>query len=464
MEFVSTINDVADRSGSASSQMEAHIKSFHGVTSDVLRDITTLSQQFEERGRTLALAAETIDTANRRTEEVLGDKQRVLDDLVNHLDNKTADFDQRLVRFAGLLKDQFEAAEARARDIARVIAESSNEGARAISSQYELTRSVSEEERKRTSEALTRIYEQAAGETQSHFQRASERFSEIVRDMKEMAATIQSELDSTRAEVRRGVLELPQETAESASQMRKVIVEQIEALAELNRIVTRHGRGVDAAEPGRRAVREEPVAAIATARAEARPMPPMAPIAPMARIERERPVAPARPAPPPPPPPPPPRRMEAPATAPSQGDSRGGGGWLSDLLTRASREDAAPPPEERPVRHTIESLDSLSVDIARMIDHDAAAELWDRYKRGERNVFTKRLYTLQGQKTFEEIGKRYRGDREFKQTVDRYIAEFERLLEEVSHDDRGSMMARTYLTSETGKVYTMLAHAAGRFD
>jgi hypothetical protein len=26
------------------------------------------------------------------------------------------------------------------------------------------------------------------------------------------------------------------------------------------------------------------------------------------------------------------------------------------------------------------------------------------------------------------------------------------------------MLVRTYLTSETGKVYTMLAHAAGRFD
>jgi hypothetical protein len=26
------------------------------------------------------------------------------------------------------------------------------------------------------------------------------------------------------------------------------------------------------------------------------------------------------------------------------------------------------------------------------------------------------------------------------------------------------MLARSYLTSETGKVYTMLAHAAGRFD
>ncbi|MGA8410777.1 MAG: hypothetical protein WB756_03380, partial [Xanthobacteraceae bacterium] len=103
-------------------------------------------------------------------------------------------------------------------------------------------------------------------------------------------------------------------------------------------------------------------------------------------------------------------------------------------------------------------------DIARMIDHDAAAELWERYNRGERNVFTRRLYTMQGQKAFDEIRRRYRADREFKQTVDRYIAEFERLLEEVSRDDRGQVVVRTYLTSETGKVYTMLAHAAGRIE
>jgi hypothetical protein len=174
----------------------------------------------------------------------------------------------------------------------------------------------------------------------------------------------------------------------------------------------------------------------------------------------------------------PPRRAESPPLNPAQdkgAPQQGRGGWLSDLLSRASRESDEPAPrdersrgdgrgDDRPVRHTIESLDSLSVDIARMIDHDAAAELWDRYNRGERNVFTRRLYTMQGQKTFEEIRKRYRADREFKQTVDRYVGEFERLLDEVSRDDRGQMVARTYLTSETGKVYTMLAHAAGRFD
>jgi hypothetical protein len=264
--------------------------------------------------------------------------------------------------------------------------------------------------------------------------------------MKEMSGEVQRELETTRAELRRGILELPQETAESAAQMRRVIVEQMDALAELNRVVARHAR--DTAEPARRAE-----AMVANAgRGESRP------------TQRFESIGGGRAAPPPPPAPPAApqqRRPEAPAPG---GDGRGGG-WLSDLLSRASRDEAPPAPvEERPARHTIESLDSLSVDIARMIDHDAAAELWDRYKRGERNVFTRKLYTMQGQRTFEEIRRRYRSDREFKQTVDRYIGEFERLLDEVPRDDRGAVMARTYLTSDTGKVYTMLAHAAGRFE
>ena len=99
-----------------------------------------------------------------------------------------------------------------------------------------------------------------------------------------------------------------------------------------------------------------------------------------------------------------------------------------------------------------------------MIDHDAAIDLWDRYRRGERNVFSRHLYTQQGQQTFDEIGRRYRADGEFRATVDRYTHEFERLLNEVSQEDRNGQMARSYLTSETGKVYTMLAHASGRFD
>ncbi len=449
-EFVTTMNQLADRSGATSSKVEEQINSFHNITGNVLREITAVAEQFDERGRALASAAELVDTSNRRTEQTLAERRSSMDALVGHLDGKAQELDQRLTRFATLLKDSFEAAEGRAREIAQVIAESTAEGSRAITSQYELVRSTSEQERQRTGEALRGLYDQATGDTQTLFRQVSERFAEIVRDMKGMAGEIQHELETTRAEMRRGVLELPQEAAESTAQMRRVIVEQIDALAELNRIVARHAHAIDTAEPMRRGVRDE--VAAGGARSEPRPA---------ARLEvvggggRSAPAA------------PPPRRPEGPAAPPPQGNGRNGGngrdGWMSELLARASRDEEGGG-KERPARHALESLDSLSVDIARMIDHDAAGELWDRYKRGERNVFTKRLYTMQGQKTFDEIRKRYRGERDFKQTVDRYIGEFERLLDDASRDDRGAVVARTYLTSETGKVYTMLAHAAGRFE
>ena len=106
------------------------------------------------------------------------------------------------------------------------------------------------------------------------------------------------------------------------------------------------------------------------------------------------------------------------------------------------------------------SLNSLSVDIARAIDHDASIELWDRYRRGERDVFTRRLYTLKGQQTFDEIRRKYQSDGEFRAAVDRYCEDFEKLLKDVARNDRDNVMTQTYLTSDTGKVYTMLAHAA----
>jgi cell division septum initiation protein DivIVA len=408
-----------------------------------LNDLTGLAAQFDNHGRMLAQAVELVDKSNRRADENVNERRLTLDALVASLDAHTSDLDDRLKSFSSLLDESLEAATSRAREVARIVAETSTGSSRAIAEQFDVVRTNAEQERKHTTEAMRSIYEQATGDAHAMFRDATERFGELLQNVKQMSAEMQRELETTRQELRRGVFELPQETAESAAQMRRVIVDQIEALAELNRIVARHGRGLDASEPVRRIPREEPILANAGVRAEA----------PRAAVRGD--IAGASP-------PTAPRRTEAPSLSP--GNGRGGGGWLSDLLSRASREpqDTARG-DDRPARHTIESLDSISVDIARMIDHDAAAELWERYKRGERNVFTRRLYTLQGQKAFDEIRKRYRSDRDFKQTVDRYINEFERLLEEVSRGDRGQVVARTYLTSETGKVYTMLAHAAGRF-
>ena len=112
----------------------------------------------------------------------------------------------------------------------------------------------------------------------------------------------------------------------------------------------------------------------------------------------------------------------------------------------------------------VDSLNSLSVDIARAIDHNVSMELWERYRNGERNVFTRRLYTMKGQQTFDEIRRKYQRDTDFRSAVDRYIADFEMLLQDASRKDPDNTRSKSYLTSDTGKVYTMLAHASGRFD
>ncbi len=466
-EFVAAMSDLSSKSGATTAKVEQHLGTFNNVTSRVLSDLSVLAEQFTSHGRALAEAVDLLDVSNRRAEENIGSRQSAMESLVAMLDTRTEDFGDRLQRFSTLLDESLDTAAARAREIAGVVADSSNESVQAIEQQYELVRKTSDEERARTAEALNRVYEESSAEVQGMFNQTAARFTEIIQGMKQMAGEMQQELEATRAELRRGVLELPQETSESTAQMRRVIVDQIEALAELNRIVARHGRSLDASEPVRRDV--EPLyASGGTRAAPARPLRPDVGAAAPQAPGRDITGAPAR------------RSGGGPTLSPlpggkDDGNSRNNGnGWLSDLLSRASREDAAPTAspsprglargDDRTARDSVDSIDSLSVDIARMIDHDVAAELWERYKRGERGAFSRRLYTPQGLKAFDEIRSKYRTDPEFRQTVEHYIHEFERLLDDVSRGDRGPTVARNYLTSDTGKVYTMLAHAAGRFD
>jgi hypothetical protein len=466
-DFVSAMNDVTVRNGSAAQMLEDQLSTFNDKTSKALHDLTSLSSQFDAHGRALAEAASVVEQSNQSTSQSVAERKATLESLVTTIDLRTADLEQRLSRFTGLLDESLAAAEERARDIARVVAETAGAGSVAISRNFENVRATAEEERRVTADTMHAIYQQSTQEADAMFKQSAEKFANLVASMKQMASEMHHELESTRNELRRGVLEMPQEAAESTAQMRKVIVDQIEALAELNRIVAHHGRGLDVASAGRSAAppppspppprQEEPVA-----------MPMLAAVG--SRNEtRLREGNSASSLPPPDLGGPASRRTEAPPVSPASSSDQGRDGWLSDLLSRADgpgpvagrdggpgRGRAAPPSSGG------NPLESLSLDISRLMDRNLAAEMWDRYQRGESKAFSKRLYTPAGQKAFDEVGRKYRSDRAFKQTVDRYITEFERLLDEVAREDRGPQALRNHLTSETGLVYTLLAHAAGR--
>jgi hypothetical protein len=431
--FHQTLEGVIGATRSTAERMDGQIRALNESSNGVLRDVSNMAIRFEEQVRLVAATNEALSQTHQRIDDGLASRREAIDQITNVLSDRTGDLEERLTRFNKMLGETFEHAQNKAQEIARAVAESTAGATQSIARQYELIRNSSSEERDRTNVALKDTYDEAMQSVNAMFSEANARFLEASRDLREISEDIQRTLDTTREEIRRTVFELPTETKESANAMRRVVADQIKALSELNDIVARHGR--DQAPVAYEYQEEMAAVGGRPAPRGALPRPQYdgggdLPPAPPARREPE------------------PRRPAADRTA-----------RLDEALTKKSRQAE---PEAEDNASGIESLDSLSTDIARMIDHDEASEAWERFKRGERGVFNRRLYTNAGQKTFEEIRKKYRRSANFRETVDRYIDEFEKLLEQVSRDDRGQALTRTYLTSDTGKVYTLLAHAAGR--
>ncbi len=412
---------------------------------NVLTGMSNIAERLENQGGVLHEATRLIDAAQTNFESTLEAKQQSLQDLAVGLVSRSDEINKTMGSFGEMITTMVEDVNVRSKGVGGAV----------------------------------------SAEISAAIDDATQRFSEAADAMRVTAEAVRSELEETRTQMRRGVLELPDETHQSATAMRRVVADQVAALRDLSDIVQKSGKMLDATPAATRAgVQQQFPAHGSHALAE-----PQQPAFPPPLPPRT-----AQSGPPPLPPRQPPRQA---AHAPSlDAHLRGtvdpvaeyagepnahpghepqqGKGWVSDLLRRASNEGQTVPPappssarteqpgDNRSPLHVVESLNSLSMDIARAIDHETSVELWERYQRGERNVFTRRLYTLQGQQTFDEIRDKYLREPEFHAAVDRYVEDFERLLRDVSVNDRDSMMTQTYLTSDTGKVYTMLAHAAGR--
>jgi hypothetical protein len=272
---------------------------------------------------------------------------------------------------------------------------------------------------------------------------ATKRFADATEEMRRTADSIRGDLDATRAELRKGVLEMPQEARESTTAIRRAVGEQIKALKELSDIVAKSGRSIDVSDKS------------SPPQPQPQPQPPRRLVPPQPRSAEQN----SEPAP----------KAEKPRP-PVEEPRPKTGAWVRDLLSGAARaesedgEVAVQRSEPSPSAPVADSLNSLSVDIARAIDDNAFLDLWNRYRRGETHVFTRRLYTLQGQQTFDEIRRKYQRDTEFRSVVDHYVTDFEKLLAEATTNSKDGQIGSRYLMSDTGKVYTMLAHASGRFD
>src|SRR6185437_14546133 len=415
-----------------------------------------------------------LSQAGATSLDQLQERRSAMDALAETFTTRADEIDERMRGFAQSIADTINGTERRLLDArARMEELLSGSGDQVNSALGTATtelesrlgdfREAASTETEKASDVLRQTQQTMILEMQQALEEATQRFNETAAAMRQTAKEMGSELEATRSELARGVIELPEETRTSAAAMRRVVAEQIEALSELNAIVRAQSATHDLTE---RRSTARPEQARETREPRPEPTPSYRPEAPRAAT-----AAPATPAPAPAPTPrtvtvaeaPAPRPTFAPiaeglkaAPTPAAPTTRGddaNGGWLRDVLRNANGPASAPQQQ---------NLTALTDEIARSIDPGALAEAWQRYQMGEQNVFSRRIYTLTGQATYDQVKRRLTGDAEFAKNAQSYMSEFEQLLQRAASGADPVAETRAYLTSDRGKVYTMLAHASGR--
>ncbi|GAA5103158.1 hypothetical protein [Bartonella acomydis] len=267
---------------------------------------------------------------------------------------------------------------------------------------------------------------------------ASMRFSGAAKDIRRSADEVRLELSKINNDINENVQKLPEKTKETTQTIRSALNEQIIALKDLVGIIEKNNQK----------------------NANGQLMPAIPTSSTLKRNENISPEVIKKIVPP------------KPVLQQDQSKKRQNK-WVSNLLEGASREETwynemphdtvFASVQTKPCSAN-ESLNSLAAGIVKAMNHNAIIELWDHYRRGQKNIITEHLYTLNGKKIFDMIKRKYMSDLNFKRSVNQYVMDFEKLLRDVSRSSSSANATRKYLTSDTGKVYTMLAHASGRIQ
>jgi hypothetical protein len=85
--------------------------------------------------------------------------------------------------------------------------------------------------------------------------------------------------------------------------------------------------------------------------------------------------------------------------------------------------------------------------------------LWKRYYKGERGLFARQFLEV---RELDKVRERYRGNNEFRRYVDRYIADFEKILADARGAEHEELLTTAFVTADVGKIFILLREALGK--
>ncbi|MEC9369600.1 MAG: hypothetical protein VX871_13020, partial [Pseudomonadota bacterium] len=469
----------------ARESLTSQADSLKEVSKSLLNQIHGLTQRFEKQGQAIVTASQALDSSNAQIDSILERRHQEISALLDTVSGKAQSLDRMMRSYTGVIESSLAHVEGRARELTATLAQESAHQSRATVEEIERLRAETTAHTSNAIYELRNNFRQITDEVGAQLNALTSQFGESTRQMRSSASQTAGEIESVRRELQSRMHELPEQTRKNAASLRRAVADQISALETLSNLATEqrqfspppalpprgglgqpaltdHSFGQPPRQPssfGQQPVQpgnfgqpprhQDDLSSVTSNLARQ-----------LGNVQAGQP-APAQRTPLRSPPPPPPR-------GPAPDPNAGRGNWsVGDLLARASqpeqRSGFGSPPSPTAHRAPPTKRNDLRLhDIASAIDDRTAADIWDHIRRGEAHAISPHMYGHQGRATFEEISRRYQGDPEFRSTVDRYMGDFERLLSDAEARGRGGDAMQNYLTSETGRVYLMLAHASGR--
>ncbi len=476
--FRETTDNIASESIQAVEALASQANVLKDVSEGLLSQVNSLTDRFENKGQSIMQVAHALESSQTRIDTVLETRQSELSGLIEHISSKAQDLDGMMKSYSNQLENSLSDAQIRAKELAETITHESQAKSQDAIAELEKLRKTTEFQAERAVTELRDRFSSVTQEVTDQISTLSTQFSDTTDELRQTATKAASEIDQAHTEIKKKIDVLPETTQQSADAMRKALQDQLKALDSLTTIANQQGRARDVSQsasyvqspskPSRRPQISSPPAPAPAPPNQAgsptqRPQPPSNEVSQKPYVNELDVVAASLSQYP--------QNRQENLNFGGPVDASGQQWSMGDLLARASEPDEAymGPSQFREEKRQGGSpaismpLHSINMDaIARAIDHKTAAQLWRRYQSGERGFFNRNLYTPEGQATFDEIHRRYDVDRNFRETVDRYLVDFERLLREADQRDPGGRLVQNYLTSETGRVYLLLAHASGR--
>ncbi|MBT3070125.1 hypothetical protein KKP04_04485 [Rhodomicrobium sp. Az07] len=472
------VEELAARSNTGSEALSNQARVLKEVSANLVSQLGGLTKRFEDQGNALATASRTFEMSNAKVDTMMEHRQVAFTKLMETLSTRATELDRMMNSYSNMLEQSLSQAELRARKVTELLAKDSAEKSQVAIREIERLRVDAQEHTQKAVSELQANFTSLSDQVSSQLTALSSKFSDTTRVVRDNTRRASVDLETAQNELQRHAKGLPETAKQSAGAMRRALQDQLSALDALSDLANRHAYASAVSTPERR----EPVQQQLPPQQDPSFAAPRQgydygqPPAEKALWSEQPPVRQPLPDPAPVQPQPQPQPVQTVYQEPPASERRGN--WsLGDLLARASEDDGsyfdkdeqaelpgsfAPRPAAAQQAGDFGS-DFTMTDIAACIDERRVMEVWQRLKRGETDILKQRgFYSRPAQGVVDRVLRRYETDTTFRSIVERYLGDFEKMLQDLSRSDPRGGSVQSRLASEEGRIYFVLSHISGR--